>query len=47
MAFNKTWHIHAYTSKNGDGERGGSLVERRHPEREVGGSKPASAVLCP
>ena len=28
------------------GERGGSMVERRTPEREVGGSKPTSAVLC-
>ena len=29
------------------GERGGSVVERRTPEREVCGSKPTSAVLCP
>ena len=29
------------------GERGGSVVECRTPEREVGGSKPTSAVLCP
>ena len=29
------------------GERGGSVVERRTPEREVGGSKPTSAVLYP
>ena len=29
------------------GECGGSVVERRTPEREVGGSKPTSAVLCP
>ena len=29
------------------GERGGSMVERRTPEREVGGSIPTSAVLCP
>ena len=29
------------------GERGGSLVECRTPEREVGGSKPTAAVLCP
>ena len=28
-------------------ERGGSVVERRTPERVVGGSKPTSAVLCP
>ena len=25
---------------------GGSVVDRRTPEREVGGSKPTSAVLC-
>ena len=29
------------------GERGGSVVECRTPEREVGGSKPIAAVLCP
>ena len=29
------------------GERGGSVVECRTPEREVGGSKPTSALLCP
>ena len=29
------------------GERGGSVVERRTPEQEVGGSKPTSALLCP
>ena len=28
-------------------ERGGSVVEWRTPEREVGGSKPTAAVLCP
>ena len=28
-------------------ERGGSVVEYRTPEREVGGSKPTAAVLCP
>ena len=26
---------------------GGSVVEYRTPEREVGGSKPTAAVLCP
>ena len=30
----------------GLGERGCSVVERRIPEREVGGSKPTPAVLC-
>ena len=29
------------------GERAGSVVECRTPEREVGGSKPTAAVLCP
>ena len=29
------------------GERGGSVVECRTPEREVGGSKSTAAVLCP
>ena len=28
-------------------ERGGSVVECRTPEREIGGSKPITAVLCP
>ena len=28
------------------GERGGSVVECRTPEREVGGSIPTAAVLC-
>ena len=29
------------------GEHSGSVVECRTPEREVGGSKPTAAVLCP
>ena len=32
--------------KNHWGERGGSVVECRTPEREVRGSRPTSAVLC-
>ena len=32
---------------NWRGERGGSVVECRTPEREVRGSRPTSAVLCP
>ena len=36
----------ARPSKQG-GERGGSGVECRTPEREVRGSRPTSAVLCP
>ena len=35
-------HTHSLT-----GERGGSVVECRTPEREVQGSRPTSAVLCP
>ena len=31
----------------GSGERGGSVVECRTPEREVRGSRPTAAVLCP
>ena len=31
----------------GMGERGGSVVECGTPEREVWGSRPTSAVLCP
>ena len=31
----------------GGGERGGSVVEYRTPEREVRGSRPTAAVLCP
>ena len=34
-----------YTLRNG--ERGGSVVECRTPEREVRGSKPTAAMLCP
>ena len=30
-----------------DGERGGSVVECRTPEREVRGSRPTAAMLCP
>ena len=29
------------------GERGGSVVECQTPEREVRGSRPTAAVLCP
>ena len=29
------------------GVHGGSVVECRTPEQEVGGSKPTAAVLCP
>ena len=40
--------IYGYrVDKISGGEHGGSVVERRTPEREVGGSKPTSAVFCP
>ena len=38
---NKIWITLAW------GERGGSVVECRTPEREVRGSRPTAAVLCP
>ena len=42
------WLFSGHTSHFvGFGERGGSVVECRTPEREVGGSKPTAAVLCP
>ena len=34
-------------SSHSPGERGGSVVECRTLEQEVGGSKPTAAVLCP
>ena len=36
-----------YSNQRQQGERGGSVVECRTPEREVGGSRPTAAVLCP
>ena len=36
-----------FTSLLRAGERGGSVVECRTPEREVRGSRPTAAVLCP
>ena len=36
-----------FTLRPINGERGGSVVECRTPEREVRGSKPTAAVLCP
>ena len=38
---------HLRSTINTGGERGGSVVECRTPERDVGGSKPTTAVLCP
>ena len=40
-------HMPTPHSKLHGGERGGSVVERQTLVREVGGSKPTSAVLCP
>ena len=38
-----------YNGENGVStrERGGSVVACRIPKREVGGSRPTAAVLCP
>ena len=36
-----------YLSHSLQGERGGSVVECWTPEREVRGSRPTAAVLCP
>ena len=43
--YRQGWRISPYRQKLG--ERGGSVVECRTPEREVRGSKPTAAVLCP
>ena len=43
----KTSCFHFEQSNPKPGERGGSVVECQTPEREVGGSKPTAAVLCP
>ena len=39
--------VNSVGSQDPKGEHGGSVVECRTPEREVGGSKPTAAVLCP
>ena len=41
------WHCIVIEPRHEKGERGGSVVECRTPEREVRGSRPTSAVLCP
>ena len=44
----RLWYFSSsVNSKLQTGERGGSVVECRTPEQEVGGSKPTAAVLCP
>ena len=40
-------YSHPFGHLNTQGERGGSVVESRTPEREVGGSRPTAAVMCP
>ena len=40
-------HCYIYILQFSIGERGGSVVECRTPEREVRGSRPTVAVLCP
>ena len=41
------WLLSDCTNEQAYRERGGSVVECRTPEREVGGSRPTAAVLCP
>ena len=43
----RKWGMRFQHVKCNIGERGGSVVECRTPEQEVGGSKPTAAVLCP
>ena len=51
----RMWNIELYIRHRSNsvvsnvelGERGGSVVECRTPEREVRGSRPTAAVLCP
>ena len=47
--FSQDWTnpILNYGISSTEGKRGGSVAEGRTPEREVGGWKPTSAVLCP
>ena len=47
LTYKGLWPLIAPLYTDRCGERGGSLVECRTPEREVGGSKPTTAVLCP
>ena len=42
-----TWSMEVDKVPDLKGERGGSVVECRTPEREVRGSRPTAAVLCP
>ena len=42
-----SWHVLGVCHGKMSGERGGSVVECRTPEREVRGSRPTAAVLCP
>ena len=42
-----TFRLEHGSASQPTGERGGSVVECRTPEREVRGSRPTAAVLCP
>ena len=44
---NSLENLNEVISLSSMGERGGSVVECRTPEREVRGSRPTVAVLCP
>ena len=39
--------VRKFATFDSSGERGGSVVECQTPEREVRGSRPTAAVLCP
>ena len=41
------WTFHIIIQGVNIGERGGLVIEPRTPEREVGGSIPTSALMCP
>ena len=47
ISFVEFWSWNNFYGHFLPGERGGSVVECRTPEREVRGSRPTAAVLCP
>ena len=47
FTFDFVYYVLLLNTPVNKGERGGSVVECRTPEREVRGSKPTAAVLCP
>ena len=47
LTYKKLKPVSVNERSSDSGERGGSVVECRTPEREVRGSRPTAAVLCP